>query len=78
MNMPDAAIKAATQKIKALSDIRRTTLNDVDQILGEFEVDYGTNSRNHLAVKKTDEGTVDSEPIQFEAGEGVESVPRNC
>lgn len=40
LNLPDGIIKEATNKIKTLSDIRHTTLNDVDSILHECEEEY--------------------------------------
>jgi homocitrate synthase len=40
MNLPDDIIKDATAKFKTLADIRHTTLNDVDSILQECELEY--------------------------------------
>lgn len=45
LSLPTALIKDATAKIKALADIRPTTLNDVDSILHEYDSNHQSEDR---------------------------------
>jgi len=59
IDIPDDIIKEATNKIKALADIRHTTLNDVDAVLREYEILHKKSLLGDQAVPSVKGGDLD-------------------